>query len=155
MKRSEFVDEINSWDELLDFCRDYGLETCMDIYTNGDVDEIIEDDVSERDCGWYELMEALNGIPTDGLYYRRFGWLDYVCVDDNFVAWKQSVLEDCDYMDDFWDSEIDLEEDDESVFDPVFDEDCDDMEGLDRIVDNGSEPSLIVDICKASLRIIS
>lgn len=160
MKRSEFLDTITTWDELLDFCREYDLETCSEIYDSDGVDEEIENDVCERECGWYELMGALQEIPdlSTGAFFVRNGWLDYSCVDDRFGIWKRAVLEDCDVGIEFWDPE--LEEDEDEVFDP-FALSCD---GYLEKEDNGvswmeeespDDVAALLSICESSVRIIS
>lgn len=153
MKRSEFLDEITDWGELLDFCREYDVDVCSDIYTDADYDEVIEEDVSERECGWYELMEALQRVPTQGEYFCRHGWLDYSCVDndDAFERWKRAVLDDCDYGD-LWEPETG--EDPDEAFDPFdpFGEEEEDEE--EQSEEWPGDVAALLSICESSVRII-
>ena len=64
MTRQEFIDNVTEWHELIDFCNDHGLSICDDIMCSDAFDECVEEDVSNRDCGWYELMDALNDLPS-------------------------------------------------------------------------------------------
>ena len=154
MKRSEFLDEVSEWSDLLDFCRDYDLDICDDIYDKYDADERVEEDVAERECGWFELMEALQSVPVmNGEYFERDGWLSYRCVDDEFESWKSKVLEDCDSWDDFWESEI--EEDPDEEFDPFSDEEEEADEQQEQAEEWPCDVAAILGIYESSVRIIT
>lgn len=125
MTRQEFLDEITSWEDLLEFCRDYGYESyTKDIYDSYTIrDEFIDEDI--RDVLDYEsqytLRDRLDDVDLSGNYYEYRGRLEYYCVDDDFDCYFDDVLGACD-RDLFFDEEDDEEDDEEeqeNVFDPV------------------------------------
>lgn len=115
MTRSYFLDQVNSWSELIDLCSDEGCDICSDIYSNDDIDSMIDDDVAEaiRSESWRYIRDNLADIDTDYDYYRCDGMFDYVGMDDtDFDTYKDDVL---DWMDDCdrWEPEEDEEEEEE------------------------------------------
>ena len=146
MKRSEFVLGITTWEELREFCDDYQCEILDDVYDWDAFQEEVEEDVANRECGWTGLRDALNDVPDDGSYFERRGWLDYICVDDEFDYWKERVLDDCDFYDDFWEAEDDGEDEYE-------DEEVDDQDDSQE-----SEPldiGTVLEICQTSFQFLS
>lgn len=105
MTRDSFWDSINSWDELLDFCRDYYCPVCDDkVYSEEARDDIIngrlEDIVLDVD-GWRGLATWLDDIPTGYDYYvldEDDGWYG---ADSNYLDdYKDFALN---WMDDYGD----------------------------------------------------
>ena len=142
MTRNEFIDNVNDFDALMEVCNDWGYE--LDLYTSGDYDSEVEDDVSNRDCSWDDLRDYLNDLPYGYEYYRRNGWLDYDGMDDDeFQDYKDEVEEwmaDNGYFDEEDEEDEDVaddyieddEEDDADEGEPVADEDfgVDDLIGM-------------------------
>jgi len=97
MTRTEFLDNINEWWELVDFCNDEGCYVCEDLFGHDCLDEQIENDISEalsNNDGWQTIRDCLNEIDTDYSYYRNDGFLNYIGLDaDDFSAYKDDVLE--------------------------------------------------------------
>lgn len=115
MTRSEFINDITRWWELIDFCRDVGCEVCEDIVCADDLDRCIEDDVenSAHDgMSWEDIRDRLNDIETRYEYYLNDGYIIYngLNSEEDFDEYKDEVL---DWMDSYgdWDEE-DTEDDD-------------------------------------------
>lgn len=72
MTRQEFIDDVTSWSELIDFCYDQDCDICEDIYSEEAKDDHFNNDLVEmaRNANdWEELLETLNDIPTGYDYY--------------------------------------------------------------------------------------
>jgi len=110
MTRHEFIENVNHWWELLEFCYNEDCEVCDDIVEDGDRDNEIYEDIREYmgDYSWSELRDMLDRIPTGYDYYRRDGAFDYCGMDDesDFDRYKDDVIE---WMDDggYWEDEED------------------------------------------------
>ena len=114
MTREEFLDNVNDWDELLDFCYDNDIYTCEDIHTDAQKDEYIEDNLVEwaRTNTWKELYNILDDIPDEGSWYVINDYGDiWEATDDDFEDYKQRTLEKCDDGE-LFDEEEPYEEDD-------------------------------------------
>lgn len=127
MTRRDFLDNITTWWELIDFCRDEECDICDDIVDEDGRDEEVEEDLADniRNTSWKDILHWLNDIPTGGEYYRRDGMFDYVEMDNygDFDEYKDEVLE---WMDDgnYWDDDEEEDEDEgeEELEDSPFDE---------------------------------
>lgn len=117
MTRSYFLECVNSWDELVEMCRDYECNVCEDIIDSETMDDYVEEDVRESDCSWRELRDNLDDITTGYDYYRCDGTFDYVPMNDgsDFDEYKEEVLY---WMDDngMWDEEEEEEPEDDDDF---------------------------------------
>ena len=108
MTRQEFIDNVTTWSELLDFCYDENIDFCEDVYTEDAKDEYFDDILVDmaRDAGcWQELYNRLEEIPTGYDYYIRDDYGDFEGADDDdFDSHYEDVLE---YMDDneYWDDD--------------------------------------------------
>lgn len=66
MTRNEFLDNVNDWYELIEFCNDMGCSYCDDVYS----EESMNDDINERladwacEYTWQELLSKLDDIPS-------------------------------------------------------------------------------------------
>lgn len=117
MTRQEFIDSVNSFYDLIDFCNDERCYLCEDVIDDDQLDECVEEDIAEYGRGWRGLRDWLADIPTGYEYYRRDGAFDYVWLDDqDFENYKQDVLEWADEANVFEEEEKD-EEDDEELAD--------------------------------------
>lgn len=120
MTRQEFIDDVTSWSELIDFCYDQDCDICEDIYSEEAKDDHFNNDLVEmaRNANdWEELLETLNDIPTGYDYYICNEYDEFRGADeDDFDSYKDDVLE---WMDDgeYWD-EYDEEEEPEEYIDP-------------------------------------
>ncbi len=96
MTKTYFIEEINYWWELIDFCNEYGCSICGNVYDEETVDDFIKEDIdylfgSEP---WENIGSQLSQFYSGSEYYRRDGALDYVALDDyDFAYNKDDVLE--------------------------------------------------------------
>lgn len=115
MTRAEFMDNINSWDELKEFCSDWECDYCDDIYDEYDRDNEIGEDIGEycSEYSWYELRDQLNNIPSGYDYYRRNSAFDWDGADEEmFENYKMDVRDWAD-NNDAWDDENENEDEDD------------------------------------------
>lgn len=119
MTRQEFIDDVTSWSELIEFCSDEGLDCCNDVYDDESYNDEIDSELSARahDDSWQDVRDWLRRLPDGYGYYIKDdygGW--YTADDDDFDSRKDEVIE-C--MDDggYWD-EYDEEEEPEEYIDP-------------------------------------
>lgn len=114
MTRDEFLENITTWWELMDFCSENDCEICEDIIDDDERDNEIDEDVADaiRYDHWYDIRGYLNDIPNGYSYYRRNGRFDYdgLC-DEDFDRYKEDVLNWADHEDDVWDDDQDGAED--------------------------------------------
>ena len=114
MTRGEFVEQITSWPELLEFCYDNDCSVCEDIIPHerlaGNIAEDFTDYGDEYD--WTDIRRWINDIDDDADYYYRSGSFEYESVDNQFDTYKDDVLEWGDDVD-IWD----FEDEDDDDFD--------------------------------------
>ena len=112
MNRAEFLNSINDFDDLRDFCTDNGYledEVC-DLVSEYELDEYVGYDLQDFDDTWEAMRDALNGIATGYAWYMRMGQFDYSPLDSyDFERMKERLFDELE-NDDFFDSG---EEDDE------------------------------------------
>ena len=136
MTRNEFLENVDTFSNLIDFCDEIGSDVCCDLYYYEDLNEAILDDLREdppRD--WCELRDCLNGIPEAPYWYVRNGWLDYESADDRFDEFKQMVLDEADDNGDF-----DADEEEENEEEPVEEEAGEESEVSEPDPDFGACP---------------
>lgn len=132
MTRQEFIDNVTTWSELLDFCYDEDIDFCEDVYTEDAKDDYFNDMLVDmaRDAGsWRELYDRLEEIPTGYDYYIRDYYGDFEGADDDdFDSRYEDVLE---YMDDneYWGDDEEEEVEEEPAPD---DEDPEDEEPVEE-----------------------
>ena len=101
MDRNDFVEQIEDYADLINFCNDNEIysESITDCtYDYSDFCDAVDDDIREsvRWDRWEDIRDWLNQLPTgsDTGYYRRNGRLDYEeLTSDDFEYEKQCVLE--------------------------------------------------------------
>lgn len=131
MTRNEFLNNVTTWGELIDFCNDEGCDYCDDIYSEESRDETINDYLVDwaRNESWQDLFSRLDNIETGYDYYKEDDYGDWVGLsDDDFDDYKDDVLR---WMDDngYWDEEDEYLEDEEFTDDEeVSDSDGDDSD---------------------------
>jgi len=136
MTRQDWIDNITTWYELIDFCNEEGYEDYInDIYSEESRDDYLNYSLVEmarQADSWESLLETLNDIPTGYDYYRQDDYGDWVVLDCDydFRERKDEVLERLD-DDEFWDDYEEEEEEpaaeneDPDDLIPVEDEDMD------------------------------
>lgn len=119
MTRQEFIDNIDTVGELIDFCDEHGCYECEDIYSEDGMDDYINESCLggwARNNSWRDLLNILNDLPTGWDWYHMDEYGEWYGVDDDdFEDYKQRVLEwgDNNYA---WDTEE--EEEDEELEEP-------------------------------------
>lgn len=97
MTRQEFIDEINNWWELIDFCNDEGCDYLDNVYTAEARGDCINDYQLEgwaRDNLWRNLLDILNDLYDGYEYYKLDGYGDWVYLnDEDFESYKSDVLD--------------------------------------------------------------
>lgn len=113
MTRSEFLENVTDFEDLIAFCREINCDICSDVISSEDRDSEIEGDIidSFRDEYWYDVLPYLNEIPNGYEYYRRDGRFDYVGLDDDddFSEYFENVLAYADECGE-WDDEEEQED---------------------------------------------
>lgn len=126
MTRQQFLDEVTTWYDLIDWCSDHRCSYCEDIYSDEARDEYIDEDLVDmaRNNNWYELKDILNGLETGYDYWRRDEFGDWHGVDDEFDEYFNDVLEWADENGEF------DEEEEEPVYydDEDYDDEADEFE---------------------------
>lgn len=73
MTRTEFIDSVTTWQELLKFCDDVNCGVCEDIISYDELDGFIANDFREysHEYNWQDIRDWLENISTDAYYYYR------------------------------------------------------------------------------------
>lgn len=131
MTRSYFEEHVDDWCELVDLCNDHGFNICDNIYTEDDMDERIEEYLSDvvSNQHWWEIRDRLNEIPSGADRYLYNGEFNFDELDqDDFAAYKDDVFNlmcngDLWDEEDFEDSsdceEVSIDDDDDSLIEPA------------------------------------
>lgn len=98
MTRTEFIDSVTTWQELLNFCDDVNCWVCEDIISYDELDGFIANDFREysHEYDWQDIRDWLENISTDAYYYYRSSSFFYEDVDNKFEEYKAQVLLWCD-----------------------------------------------------------
>lgn len=137
MTRNEFLDNINSWWELIEFCNDEDCDVCEEIVDEDQKNDGVNDDLCDeaRRTDWKDIRNWLNDIHVGYEYYRCDGMFDYVPMNNgsDFQEYKDAVLE---WMDDggYWDDEEE-EYPEDVIDDEPFEEDDDEEDEEGGIID--------------------
>ena len=96
MTRQEFIDNITTWWELIDWCRENECHICEDIYDDDSYYDYINDNLVDwaREDSWTELRDRLNDLPSGYDFYQRDDYGDFHALDDygDFDAFFDEVL---------------------------------------------------------------
>lgn len=107
MTRREFIENIETFDDLIQFCWDENLEDLIDVFSAEALNERVLEDIGDYG-DWRDVYNFLRRIPTGYTWYTE-DWGDYTGVsDEEFPRYKQTVLEAMD-EDGVWDEEDELE----------------------------------------------
>lgn len=114
MTREEFVRDICSWYDLVEFCIDEGYDELVDdIYSEESRDEDLDNEISymaREVSSWMELRDVLDSIPEGYEYYKKDGWDWYGLDQYDFSERKDDILQKLD-DDEYWDvDDVDEEE---------------------------------------------
>lgn len=147
MRLSEFEEDITTWDELEEFCRDYEVSDNLDnVYSRRQYKDLMHERIGDwiaDDDDIHDIAGWLNDYP-DTYGYERYidyggDWYGSNDSDSDFDEYKQKVM-DC-MGDDFWEPEEDDEYEDaaESFSEPQ--EEAIEVEdvSIDELMTNASE----------------
>lgn len=111
MTRQEFIQNITTWRELLNFCWEYDCNVCENIIPHDELRDYIAEDFSQYayEYSWVDIRDWLNSIDNNASFYYRDGSFDYTSVDDDFASYKQDVLDWCDEDASVFDEDEDVE----------------------------------------------
>lgn len=96
MTRQEFDETIWNFSDLKQFCYECGCDIMDDVIESCDLDNFVEDDIRDalQHRYWYEILNDLNDISTNGELYVRNGQLDYSVLDEtDFNRYLDDVLD--------------------------------------------------------------
>ena len=132
MTRQEFIDDVTTWWELIDFCNDEGCDICEYVYSSDVYDDLINEDLHEmvKHESWQSIYDWLEDLPSGYDYYDTYD--DYVGLDNNwdFDRYKEDVLEWADNDGTIWDEEPEEEEEEEELDDEFDEEDEEELEEI-------------------------
>lgn len=140
MKRDDFIEDINDFYDLLEFCRDNECYECDDIYDEDCMSDYVNEQIETwiSQMSWTELRDKLDAIDTSYSYFILDEYGDFQGADDNdFQIYKDMVLDWADNQD-LWE-----DEDDEEDFDEY--EEYSDCEGETEAADD-EEPITIPEL---------
>lgn len=114
MTKREFIDDINDFYDLIDFCNQHGCYECEDIVDDDEYDDMVDDDLHESagDDSWRQIRDWLADLPTGYDFYLRRGMFDFVGIDYEFEEYKSRVLDWAD-SEGVWDDDEEEEDDEE------------------------------------------
>lgn len=145
MTRQQFIDEVNDFGELIDFCYNEGCSYCNDVYSEESRDNCINEelvDMARNADNWSSLLDTLSDIATEYDYYRRTDYGRWEGLGDyEFDDYKDDVLE--------WADDRDIWEDDEEEPLPEDNEDDDDN---DIAVDEPISIGDLMGVCNSQLQ---
>ena len=94
MTANEFLENVNDYYDLKEFCSEIGCEYCDNILSDDGLDEEVEWAIGEchREYSWREIRDLLSEVPTGYNWYRLDGTFDYVGLDEyDFADSKDEV----------------------------------------------------------------
>lgn len=128
MTRQEFLDEVGCWDDLIDFCSEYGCNDCVNIYSESARDDEIDENLYAivRECGWREVLSVLQARDEESGYdyYLKNDYGEFEGLNDyeDFTSYKDVVLDWGD-VNDIWDEEEEDDDEDSQQYDAEYEED--------------------------------
>ena len=152
MTEREFIEECQTWQDLIDVCQDNNLYDIIDcIYDGYSADEEVNSRMEEcaREYTWQEMRDSLNSIPEfyNDNYYLCNYWDGWTELDDrDFESYKDDVLR---AMEGLWDEEE--EETDEEYCDNSYDEGNVESEDED-LEDEGFSILELMSVCNSKLK---
>lgn len=75
MTRNQFIEEVNCWSELIDFCYDYDCDYCEDVYNEDSKNDYFDSelvDYARSAENWQDMLGYLQDIPTGGKRQTNF-----------------------------------------------------------------------------------
>lgn len=110
MTKQEFIEKVNSFPELIEFCRINRIAICDDIIYGDSLNDYILSETRGFDS-WIGVLEYLSRIPTGFEFYRIDGYGYPAEAESMFDIYKGDALQTMDLLQE-WDEEY-PEEDEE------------------------------------------
>ena len=104
MTRQNFIDDVNSFWELIEFCDNERLDTCADVIYGDYLGEYIMRTIRQDFDTWQGIRDYLSDIQTGGEFYAEDGYGNIICVDDMFDSYKEDVIRTMDQCES-WDED--------------------------------------------------
>lgn len=96
MTRQEFIEDVNSFGDLIEFCSDEGIDDiCNDIFDAISVNDIVLDYIKSL-ADWEEARRFLIDIPVGCDYYREDGYGGFEDAEYLFDDYKTDVIRNMD-----------------------------------------------------------
>ena len=144
MTRQDFIDNVQDFGALIDFCNDEECGICEGIYSDEARDEKLDNELvqtARESYGWRDLLATLQNITTGYDWYSYDDWDgEWVGINDAFDTYKERVLA--------WGDENLVWEDDEEEPLPEYDEGEDD----DFVADEPISIGELMGVCNSQLR---
>lgn len=128
MTRAEFINDITSIWDLVNFCEDNDLEEFVEDIVDDDgrddrLDEYLRENAGRYDS-WSEVLDILYNVPT-GFDFYRYCSSDEIrgCDNDDYEELKNRVLTHCNRYDLF---DEDEDEDEDEDYDEEYEDEKDD-----------------------------
>lgn len=131
MTRREFVEDVTTFWELIEFCQNEGIAVCDDIMDADYADDVLNEKLREFD-DWKDAVEYLRDIPQGCEYYCVDGYGNYEDADGMFDDYKEDVLDVMDDLDRWDEDDEDDEEDDEE-------DECPETEAVDETMNQDDD----------------
>lgn len=110
MTRDQFIERVDDFYKLLDFCYERNLDSCDSVKDSDDFDDYINECLYDwiRYDSWQEVRNALDDIPEGYQFYDIEYGFDGLTNRD-FPEYKQKVLDEADEKD-IWSEEDEYDE---------------------------------------------
>ena len=84
MTRQQFIEEVNSWYDLIDFCNDNNLDDLCDVYDDETASELIDEALAEeiQYRSWRDIRDMLGSIDDGYDFYLARGGLAFEGLSD-------------------------------------------------------------------------
>lgn len=120
MTRAEYDEQITTWEELIDFCSDNGLDTCDDIYYYEQIDDLIYETLRADGIKYvYYLLRDIDDFDEEYFLYSNGELVNLN--DEDFEEYKSDAADEFgDFDEEEYEEEYDYEEDIEDVEEDIF-----------------------------------
>lgn len=95
MTREEFYEQTCCWDDLIDFCRQYNLCTCDNIYANSDIEELLCDTLHSAGIGATQRIIMNIDNPDANFFLVQEGSIKALDDSEDFADYRDQL--ECEY----------------------------------------------------------
>ena len=143
MRRQEFIDEVTTWRDLVEFCSNEGIDFLDDVYDDEQKDEYVDEHLDDICSGntWQDVYSILGSIPEGYDYYLKDedAWMEFRGLSEGEALFYRRKDEIVEYYDEngYWEDDDEEEIDEDDVFESPFDDDESDEFEVDTSVSLG------------------